>query len=119
MTANDTAVGAAQSQVPVITTEVKINPVVTPAAPTHPLGPISAAEITESAKILEASWPVGTDIHFKSITLSEPSKAELAPYLVAERAGEKPARIDRRSFLIYYIRGTVSVLFFPLRHKRG
>lgn len=118
MTANDTAAGAAPSQATIVATEVKTSPVPTPAAPTHPLGPISATEITQSAKLLEASWPEGTDIHYKGITLFEPSKAELAPYLVAERAGEKPAPIDRRSFIIYYIRGTVSTSFVQ-QHIEG
>ncbi|KAK3313252.1 copper amine oxidase [Apodospora peruviana] len=111
MTANDTAVGAAQSQqvsntISLPADEAKATPAPPPATPSHPLGPITAAEITQSSGLIKAFWPEGTDCHFKGITLLEPTKAELAPYLAAERAGQTPFPIDRRSFVIYYFRGT-------------
>lgn len=107
MTANDTAVGSAQGSSTLVSSEpVKSTPVPAPAAPSHPLGPITAAEITKSSELLQASWPTGTTIHYKAISLYEPAKSELAPYLAAERAGEKPAPLDRKSLVIYYLKGT-------------
>jgi len=73
----------------------------------HPLAPLTASEITESTKLITASWPEGTNLQFKAITLQEPKKEEVEPYLAAERAGSQPEKIERRSFIIYYIRNTV------------
>lgn len=80
-----------------------------PAYQSHPLGPLSASEITQSSSLIKASWPEGTECHFKIITLLEPAKAELMPYLVAERAGKTPLDIDRRAFVVYSFRGTHNV----------
>ncbi len=74
----------------------------------HPLGPLTAEEITQSAGLVRACWPSSIECHFKVITLREPPKTELAPYLAAERAGQAPGYIDRRAFVVYYFRGTVS-----------
>lgn len=81
----------------------------------HPLGPLSAQEIIQSSSLIKAYWPAGTDCHFKVITLLEPAKAELIPYLQAERAGQSPTDIDRRAFVVYYFRRTVSSFPFYLR----
>ena len=75
----------------------------------HPIGPLTANEITRSVSLLKASWPSETDFHFKAVTLLEPAKAELLPYFQAERSGAAPAKIDRKSFVLYYIRNTVSI----------
>jgi Cu2+-containing amine oxidase len=80
-----------------------------PAYRSHPLGPLSADEITLGSSLLTNFWPAGTDVHFKAVTLLEPAKAELIPYLTAERAGQPKPDIDRRAFVLYYLRGTVSV----------
>ena len=80
-----------------------------PAYQSHPLGPLSASEITQSSSLIKTSWPSGTEIHFKIITLLEPAKAQLMPYLVAERAGQTPLDIDRRAFVVYSLRGTHNV----------
>ncbi|KAJ9145330.1 Amine oxidase [Pleurostoma richardsiae] len=78
-----------------------------PAAyPAHPLGPLTGEEISQSSKLIKSQWPEGTLFQFKVITLQEPPKAELVPYLAAERAGEKPKDIDRKSFVVYYIKNT-------------
>jgi primary-amine oxidase len=74
----------------------------------HPLGPLTAAEITESARLIKAFWPSNTDIHFKSITLQEPNKADLVPFLAAEHSGRPTPTVERKSFVLYYIRNTVS-----------
>ncbi len=77
-------------------------------APQHPLGPLTASEISESARLIKGLWPSNINIQFKSITLLEPKKAELVPFLTAEHSGQRTPTIDRKSFIIYYIRNTVS-----------
>ncbi|KAK4140451.1 copper amine oxidase 1 [Dichotomopilus funicola] len=75
----------------------------------HPLGPLSPSEITHTAALVRSCWPNSIDCHFKIVTLQEPLKSELAPYLVAERAGGSRnglPKIDRRAFVVYYLRGT-------------
>jgi primary-amine oxidase len=74
----------------------------------HPLGPLTANEIVESARLIKSLWPSNTNIQFKSITLQEPDKSELAPFLEAEHQGRHPKSVERRSFVVYYIRNTVS-----------
>lgn len=75
----------------------------------HPLAPVSAEEIRQAVSYVKAQWPVNTDLHFKSVTLHEPAKAETVPYLEAEASGKSLPRIDRRVFLTYYLRKTVSI----------
>ena len=75
--------------------------------PSHPLGPLTAQEISRASYLVKSCCPPGTSLQFKAITLQEPAKAQLLPYLAAERNGEEPAHIDRRAFVVYYIRGTV------------
>lgn len=79
-------------------------------ADVHPFAPLSADEITTSAQILRQSAPRDTDIHFKAITLLEPKKELALPYLAAERAGKPRKPLERRSFVLYYIRFTVSTV---------
>lgn len=74
----------------------------------HPLCPITASEIQRSAELIKRSWPNKTVLHFKTITLEEPAKSDLVPYLEAEHKGSRLPRIDRRAFVSYYIRNTVS-----------
>jgi primary-amine oxidase len=74
----------------------------------HPLGPLTANEISESAALIKGLWPSNTNIQFKSITLQEPNKADLVPFLEAEHAGQQTQAVERRSFVVYYIRNTVS-----------
>lgn len=74
----------------------------------HPLGPLSADEISQSSSLIRTQWPEGTGFHFKVVTLLEPPKAELVPFLAAEKAGETPKPIDRKSQVVYYLRTTVS-----------
>ncbi|KAI6323560.1 hypothetical protein MCOR34_001812 [Pyricularia oryzae] len=74
--------------------------------PIHPLGPLSAEEISRSANLIRGAWPEGTKFQFKVITLSEPAKVQLIPYLDAEKKGQATSPIDRRSLVGYYIRNT-------------
>jgi primary-amine oxidase len=78
---------------------------------THPLAPIDASEIKQAVSYVRSQWPAGTDLHFKSITLQEPAKKEVVPYLDAEASGAPLPQIDRRVGVTYYIRKTVRKSF--------
>ncbi|KAK4665014.1 uncharacterized protein QC763_509740 [Podospora pseudopauciseta] len=114
MVANQDAKAA---QAPVIETDntaaVKaaiVSSEATKAAPvTHPLGPLTGEEISKGADLVRSVWPEGTKLQFKVNTLHEPEKKILAPWLAAERAGEKPAPLERKSFIVYTLRGTHNV----------
>ncbi|KAK5114535.1 hypothetical protein LTR62_002470 [Meristemomyces frigidus] len=72
----------------------------------HPLAPLTAQEIQTAASIIRSQWPANTDLHFKTITLEEPAKAEAVPYIEAEFHGDNLPNIDRRVFITYYLRKT-------------
>jgi len=76
---------------------------------THPLAPLSAQEIQAASSLIYNQWPENTDLQFKVITLNEPAKAEMVPYLEAEFQGQRLPSIDRRVMVAYYIRKTVSI----------
>lgn len=86
----------------------------------HPLSPLSATELTAAAALVRSQWPPTTDLRFKILTLAEPDKKALAPYIDAEhrdpgqglggRRREMP-EIPRRAFAAYYIRNTVGSPF--------
>ena len=78
---------------------------------THPLAPIDATEIKRTVSYVRSQWPAETDLHFKCITLQEPAKKEVVPYLDAEASGASLPQIDRRVLVTYYIRKTVSQYF--------
>lgn len=78
-----------------------------PSHPSHPLGPVTKAEISQSSALIRAQWPESTLFQFKIITLLEPPKAQLVPWLDAAKAGTTPAPLDRKSTVIYYLRNTV------------
>ncbi|KAL2822708.1 copper amine oxidase [Aspergillus cavernicola] len=62
----------------------------------HPFDPVSPGEITLATKILEAAFP-NTALRYKKIDIQEPIKAEVIPYIEAERLGNplppKPTRV--------------------------
>ena len=74
----------------------------------HPLNPITGSEIVYTANLLRSKYPEGAKLHFKAITLEEPPKAALVPYLEAEHNGDQLPKIDRKIFVSYYLRNTVS-----------
>lgn len=76
----------------------------------HPLSPLAASEITRSSELIKSIYPRSTDLYFKAISLEEPEKALLGPYLQAEHNGRKRVPIDRKAFVCYYIRNTVGDL---------
>lgn len=75
----------------------------------HPLAPLTSSEITKTADLIQALYPAKTKLHFKVVTLEEPSKDQLIPYLDAEHNGQKPPSLDRKAFVCYYIRNTVGM----------
>lgn len=81
----------------------------------HPLCPLTASEITKSAQLITGIYPSNISLRFKTITLEEPPKAQLAPYLDAEHHGRAVGQIDRKAFVNYYIRNTVSTVHFISR----
>ena len=74
----------------------------------HPLCPLTSSEISLCADLIRAQWPLNVDLRFKVVTLEEPSKKSLVPYLEAEHGGKTVPSIDRRAFVAYYLRNTVS-----------
>lgn len=73
----------------------------------HALEPIHAEEITAAADVVRSVWPAHTDLHFKVITLLEPPKSEVIPFLEAEHAGRPLPQVARKAFINYYLRNTV------------
>lgn len=75
----------------------------------HPLAPLTANEITIAAGLVQRLWPNGTDLHYKAVTLEEPPKAQVLPYLEAEHGRGPLPPIQRKAFVNYYLRNTVCV----------
>ncbi|KAL8695390.1 MAG: hypothetical protein Q9218_000149 [Villophora microphyllina] len=74
--------------------------------PSHPLSPLTSSEITNAAKLVQRLYSGSTSLQYKAITLEEPQKAQLVPYLDAEHRGDETPTIERRAFVCYYIRNT-------------
>lgn len=94
------------------TDQMSSSPMTAPVKQTaaHPLCPITAAEIEHSAQLIRNLYPANTEFSFKAITLEEPEKAQLVPYLDAEHSGGTLPHIDRKFFVCYYLRNTVCKL---------
>ncbi|MCJ1362825.1 hypothetical protein MMC16_001931 [Acarospora aff. strigata] len=72
----------------------------------HPFSPLTTSEITASAELVKGLYPNQTRLQFKAITLEEPEKAQVIPYLEAEHSGKPLPKILRKAFVCYYIRNT-------------
>ncbi|TKA23632.1 hypothetical protein B0A50_07466 [Salinomyces thailandicus] len=72
----------------------------------HPLAPLNADEIRAASALIRSQWPTGIDLHYKSVTLEEPAKAEAVPFLEAFHSGQNVPTIDRRVLVTYYLRKT-------------
>lgn len=72
----------------------------------HPLTSLSADEISLSATIIRGCHDAGTKLHFKGITVHEPSKKEIGQYRLNGSAGTYLP--PRRSWVNYYLTGTAS-----------
>ncbi|KAL2150120.1 hypothetical protein VTH82DRAFT_7796 [Thermothelomyces myriococcoides] len=72
----------------------------------HPFDPLTAGEIRQAADILRRHVP-GADIHFRVITLWEPPKAEMVPFLEMEHGGPETAKAPARIARVQgYVNGT-------------
>ena len=76
----------------------------------HPLSPLTPSEIARAADFTRNLYPSSIKLQFKAVTLEEPEKSRLVPYLDAEHGGRRLPSIDRKAFVSYYIRNTVSPL---------
>lgn len=74
----------------------------------HPFSPLTAAEITRSSDLVKSLYPQKIDLQFKVVTLEEPEKCFVVPYLDAEQLGKPLPSLERKAFVCYYIRNTVS-----------
>ncbi|KAL8944777.1 MAG: hypothetical protein Q9216_000199 [Gyalolechia sp. 2 TL-2023] len=72
----------------------------------HPLSPLTSSEIINAAHLVQSLYPASTSLQYKAITLSEPPKAQLVPYLEAEHNGGRTSDVERTAFVCYYIRNT-------------
>lgn len=73
----------------------------------HPLSPLTGTEIANSAQLIKALYPSDIKLRFKAITLREPEKKKVIPYLDAEHNNGALPKIPRKSFVCYYIQNTV------------
>lgn len=74
----------------------------------HPLASLSAEEIRKTSTLIQSVWPGSTDLWFKLVTLLEPPKDQVLEYLEAEDSNSSLPWIDRKAFVNYYLRNTVS-----------
>ena len=82
----------------------------------HPLCPLSGDEISAASALIQSLWPSNADLRFKVVTLDEPAKKQLLPYIEAEHSGAALPSIDRKVFVAYYLRNTVSLA--PRHHDQ-
>ncbi|KAK5275008.1 hypothetical protein LTR99_004281 [Exophiala xenobiotica] len=61
----------------------------------HPLDPLTPQEIGQVADRVRDAFP-GKDAYFRVITLLEPPKVEMIPFLEAEHGGQQPTSIPAR-----------------------
>ncbi|KAI9814290.1 MAG: hypothetical protein M1832_005930 [Thelocarpon impressellum] len=88
-------------------------------SPPHPLVPLTSREITESAHLIRGLHPPETDLYFKAITLQEPSKKDVVPFLQAEHRHKTPPPLTRRAFVSYYLRNTSKFFEACVNLSRG
>ena len=81
----------------------------------HPLAPVTASEITQASQLIRGLWPANTNLQFKAVTLEEPPKAQMLPYLEAEHTGKPLPSIERKVFVNYYLQNTVGRFNFRWR----
>ena len=80
----------------------------TVSASEHPLDPLTADEILQVSSLLKAKTS-DKSLHFKIITILEPPKAQLRPFLIAERNGGPQSRPPRKASSLYYHLGTADL----------
>ena len=87
----------------------------------HPLAPISSTEIENAVALVKAQWPSGTDLHFKAITLEEPKKAEMVPFLEAEfaEAGSRRRLPGSAGTVSRHVSSTIGEMIITRRTQAG
>lgn len=76
----------------------------------HPFDPITPGEITLATKILQVAFP-GVTLRYKKIDLQEPIKAEVVPYIEAERLGKPLPRKPTRLLQVLFHRMDTGAFF--------
>ncbi|KAJ5727959.1 copper amine oxidase [Penicillium malachiteum] len=66
----------------------------------HPFDPLSPAEISQAARCVKDAFP-NDDIAFRVVTLFEPAKTEMIPFLEAEHAKKLEVFPPRRTALVH------------------
>jgi primary-amine oxidase len=84
----------------------------------HPLDPLTADEILEVSSLLKAKSP-DKNLHFKIITIIEPPKAQLRPFLIAERNGSPQSKPPRKASSLYYHLGTANLFLAEVNLDSG
>ena len=84
----------------------------------HPLSPLSEHEFRKARDIVNGLYGADSTLFFRAISLNEPRKADLVPYLEAEHAGvalaELTVRRPPREALVEY---DVITAAAPLLHE--
>lgn len=75
----------------------------------HPLDPLNSTEITKSSRLIRERHPNDKGWIFNSITLLEPPKNVLLPYLLNNDEQTPTNSIPRKSFSILIEKGTGNV----------
>lgn len=81
----------------------------------QPFAPLSSQEILSTSAVIRKQWP-GRQLDFKTITLKEPEKVLMIPYLEAVQKSHRLPTIPRQSLVSYYISGTVCIFSCDQSH---
>lgn len=79
----------------------------------HPFDPITPGEISLATKILHGAFP-GVSLRYKKIDMQEPIKAEVIPYIEAERLGKPLPRKPTRLLQVLFHRLDTGAFFKAL-----
>lgn len=72
----------------------------------HPFDPLVEEEIKCSSQFIRHAYPENADLDFRSISLYEPEKAEMIPFLEAEHSGKNLNHVphpNRQARVVYYL----------------
>lgn len=72
----------------------------------HPLSALTGDEILLASSVVRASYPEGTKLRFKGISLFEPPKPDVQEYR------RRSIDLPRKAWVNYYLTGTVRILEF-------
>lgn len=89
-----------------VSTPIAHHPAVNLATTPHPLAQLSATETTAARETILSASDKSVTIQFRSISLQEPPKHELVPFLEAEHRGEHVKRLQRLARVQYDVIGS-------------